>query len=69
MKKIILLSNNNKKSLEFIKYFKNDKNLQVSLVFLANDNIDLFSEYKNIKFIKHSDLEKLNVRLFKDFEN
>ena len=67
MKKIILLSNNNKKSLEFIKYFKNDKNLQVSLVFLANDNIDLFSEYKNIKFIKHSDLEKLNVRLFKDF--
>ncbi len=67
MKKIILLSNNNKKSLEFIKYFKNDKNFQVSLVFLANDNIDLFSEYKNIKLIKHSDLEKLNVRLFKDF--
>ena len=30
-----------------------------------NDNIDLFSEYKNI-VIKHSDLEKLN-ELFKDF--
>ena len=67
MKKIILLSNNDKKSLEFIKYFQKDKNFQVSLVFLADDNVDLFREYNNIKFIKHSDLEKLNVRLFHNF--
>lgn len=67
MNKITLLSNTNEKIIKFLDEFKNDNNFYVSSIFIPDNEEILFKNYNNLKIIKHSDLEILNQKIFKNF--